>query len=152
MCIATALALLLLSACITTPYRDISVSQLTDEQLVEELTACAAGVGESVNRAQYLMATKPDPAYFLSSSTTNYFGTYTANISTYAMPVGYGDQAYGAAYGTYSGTGYTQYYYTDVNAFARSMHDLGTAIAHAQAASYHERGLEVLAELYRSTN
>jgi hypothetical protein len=145
--LAVALVLLLLSACITTPYRDISVSQLTDTQLVEELTACAAGLGESINRAQYLMATKPDPAYFLSSSTTNYFGTYTANISAYAMPVGYGYQAYGRAYGSYSGTGYTQYYYTDANAFARSMHNLGAAIAQAQAASYRARGLEVFAEL-----
>jgi hypothetical protein len=73
------------------------------------------------------MATKPDPAYFLSSSTTNYFGTHTANISAYAMPVGYGYQAYGRAYESYSGTGYTQYYYTDANAFARSMHNLRAA-------------------------
>jgi hypothetical protein len=145
--IAVALVLLPLSACVTTPYRDILVSQLTDEQLVEELTACAAGVGESINRAQYLMATKPDPAYVLSSSTTNYFGTYTTNISAYAMPVGFGYQTYGRAYGSYSGTGYTQYYYTDANAFARSMHNLRAAIAQAQAASYRARGLEVFAEL-----
>jgi hypothetical protein len=66
--------LLFLSAYTTTPHKDVPVSGLTDEQLVEELTACAVGI-RSINRTQYLIATRPDPAYVLSSSTTNYFGT-----------------------------------------------------------------------------
>jgi hypothetical protein len=141
------LASAVVSACASTPYRDIPVQQLNDQQLADEFVACAAGVGREVDRAQLLIATKPDSLYVLSSSTTNYFGTSNAVASGYAVPTRYGYSIAASGFGTFSGTAQTSYYYSDVNAYARLLHDIGAAIAEARGADYRRRGAEVLAEV-----
>jgi len=137
----------LLIGCASTPYKDVPVAKLTDQQLVDELAAASEGVGRQLNKAAYLMATRPDPFYVLSSSTTNYTGTADVSFSAYAVPQGRGYAYTGTGYGTYSGSAQTRYYYTDVNAFARLASDLGAAIASARAEANRVRGQEVLAEL-----
>lgn len=99
------------------------------------------------------MATKPDPAYYLTSSTTNFFGTYTGNTSAYILPAGYGYSVYGRSQGIITGTATSQFYYTDANSFASGMHTLGAMIAQSRAASFRKRGQAVLIEFQaRSAN
>ena len=57
------LVALLTTGCATTAFGDVPAPRLTDEQLVLELEAAAAGVGVQINRAEYLIATRPDPAF-----------------------------------------------------------------------------------------
>lgn len=142
---ATVSSILCLSACVTTPHQGVHVGELSDEQLIAELDAAARGVGVAINRVEYLIATRPDPAYVLSSSSTNFFGSFNATTSAYAMPAGY------RTHGSYSGMSHTQYYYTDVNALARSMNGIGQAIVKSQRVAYEKRGLEVLAEIRSRT-
>ena len=84
--LCVALVALCSVGCSTTPYYAVEVSKLTDQQLVDEFAATAQGVGRQVNKAELLIATKPDPLYVLSSSTTTFFGTSNASFSGYAVP------------------------------------------------------------------
>jgi hypothetical protein len=135
--------------CSTTPYYTVEVSKLTDQQLVDEFAAAAEGAGRQVNKAELLIATKPDPLYVLSSSTTTFFGTSNASFSGYAVPTSYGAYYSGSGYGTYSGVGQTRYTYTDVTALAQLMHLVGAAVASANAEVLRRRGQEVIAEVQR---
>jgi hypothetical protein len=140
---------LLLGCAANTAYRGISVSELSDMQLVEELESAAAGLGVEINRTGYLMAVRPDPAYVLTSSTTSVVGSAHATYNAYAMPTGYGTSVTGNVSSTYSAQGTTRYQYTDVNASARLGNAIATAISRSRQEAYRERGLEVLAEFER---
>ena len=65
----TPLVLLLAACAAATTYQGIAATDLSDEQLVEELQSAAAGFGIELDRSMYLMAVRPDPAYVLTSST-----------------------------------------------------------------------------------
>ncbi|GIK87992.1 MAG: hypothetical protein BroJett026_34730 [Betaproteobacteria bacterium] len=147
--IVVVFALLGVSGCATTPYRDIEVTKLTDEQLAEEFTAAARSVGHSIEKAQLLIATRPDPLYVLSSSTTTYFGTSNVAYSGYAIPTRYGGYYTGSAQGTHSGISQSRHYYTDVNALARIVHVVGAATAQVSAEAARRRGQDVAAEMQR---
>src|SRR5215510_15534686 len=73
-----------------TPYREIPVASLSDEQLVNELVSAVQGLGVAINYTQYLMTVRPEPAYVLTSSTTTFTGSLNAQYNAYTMPVGYG--------------------------------------------------------------
>jgi hypothetical protein len=135
--------------CSTTPYRNIEVSKLSDQQLVDEFAAAAEGVGRQVNKAELLIATKPDPLYVLSSSTTTFFGTSNASFSGYAVPTSYAAYYSGNAYGTSSAIAQTRYTYTDITALAQVVHLVGAAVASVNAEVLRRRGQEVVAEMQR---
>lgn len=87
-----------LGACAAqTRYAGIPVSELSDEQLVEELISAAEGLGIELNKAMHLMAVRPEPAYVLTSDSTTFAGTIGATYKAYSMPVGYGIQTFGRA-------------------------------------------------------
>jgi hypothetical protein len=132
-----------------TKYRGISVANLSDEQLVEELVSAVQGLGMTINRTQYLMAVRPEPAYVLTSSTSTFSGVLNANYNTFSMPVGYGTSTYGNIIGSTYDVSSTQYYYTDVNAGARLGNAIATAISQAQETAYRNRGQEVWSEFQR---
>lgn len=128
-----------------TIYRGTPAASLSDEQLVEELVSAVQGLGVAINRTQYLMAVRPEPAYVLTSSTTTFSGALNARYNAYTMPIGYGASTYGSVYGASS----TQYHYTDVNAGARLGNAIATAITQARETAYRKRGQEVWAEFQR---
>ncbi len=104
----TVIAVLGIEGCAAhTPYRETPVVSLSDEQLIQELASAVQGMGIAINRAQYLMAVHPEPAYVLTSSTTTFSGTMHAQYSTYTMPIGYGTTTYGTASGSVSGAANT---------------------------------------------
>lgn len=144
------LLLLSLSACAAnTAYSGTPVSQLSDEQLVEELGSVLEGLGVELNRTMYLMAIRPEPAYVLTSSTTTFSGALNATYSAYSMPVGYGSSTYGTIAGSVRGTATTRYQYTDVNAGARLGNTIAMAVSQARRRAYRRRGEEVWAEYQR---
>jgi len=100
-----------------TIYGDIPVANLSDEQLVQEIESIYIALGRKFNKAEFLMAIMPDPAYVLTSSYTTFGGTYSANMTTYTMPLGY--RTYGS--GMVTGTAVTQYSYSDANATIRGL-------------------------------
>jgi hypothetical protein len=122
---------------------------MTDVQLVEEFQDVCRGLGRSINAVAILIATRPQPAYVLSSSTTNFYGTIHASASVYSMPSATGRAWYGSATGTISGTATTQYHYADKNATARTVNEISTAIHAKRISRYKARGTEVLAEVQR---
>jgi hypothetical protein len=132
-----------------TIYSGTPATELTDEQLVEELHSTLQGLGVAVNRTQYLMAVRPEPAYVLTSSTTSFSGILNANYNSYSMPVGYGVSTSGTVSGNVHGSSSTQYYYTDVNAGERIGNTIATLINQAKEEAYRKRGKEVWAEYQR---
>lgn len=138
-------------ACVNTPYKSLPIQSLTDEQLIQELDACARGVGSSISRTQYLLATMPDPAYVMTSSSTFVSGTARTSFSAYAMPIGYGSRMTGVAASSINGVASSQYQYTDANSLARGMQGLAAAIAVSQTAAFRERGFEAVAEMKART-
>jgi len=146
----TVIAVLGIEGCAAhTPYRETPVVSLSDEQLIQELASAVQGMGIAINRAQYLMAVHPEPAYVLTSSTTTFSGTMHAQYSTYTMPIGYGTTTYGTASGSVSGAANTQYHYTDVNAGAQMGNAIALGIAQAREAAYRKRGQEAWVEYQR---
>lgn len=141
-------ALAAASACATarTPYRGIPVASMTDAQLVTELQSAAAGFGLALDKTMYLMAVKPEPAYVLTSSTTNLIGSAHGAYNAFVMPNGYGATLSGTMTGTVNGTAATRYQYTDANAGARLGNAIATAISRSRQEAYRRRGLEVLQE------
>jgi hypothetical protein len=137
------------SCAANTMYRGIPVATLTDEQLVQELQSAAEGYGVALNRSMYLMAIRPEPAYVLTSSTTNLVASANANYNAYVMPNGYGATVTGSAYGTMNGTATTQYQYTDVNASARLGNEIASAITRSRQRAYRQRAMDVLEEFQR---
>jgi hypothetical protein len=145
------LLLTALTSCATarTTYTGVPVTALTDEQLVTELQSAATGFGLAFDRTMYLMAVRPEPAYVLTSSTTHLVGSADATYSAYVMPGGYGATMSGTATGTVHGTATTRYQYTDVNATARQVNAIATAISRFRQEAYRRRALEVLSEYQR---
>lgn len=129
-----------------TRYKGIPVAQLTDEQLVEEIASAAEGLGVTIQRTNYLMAVRPEPAYVLTSASTAFSGTVNATYSQYSMPAGYGVATRGQLNGTVGGIANTQYQYTDVNAGARLGNAIATAMSQRRQANYRKRGLDVWRE------
>lgn len=136
----------LMSCAANTMYRGVPVASLNDEQLVTELQSSASGLGSEFNRSMYLMAIRPEPAYVLTSSTTNLVGSARGTYNAFVMPTGYGATVTGTVTGTMSGTATTRYQYTDVNAGARLGNAIAVAISRSRQAAYRRRGMEVLAE------
>ena len=82
-----------------TIYGDIPVPSLSDEQLIQEMESIYISLGQKFNKAQFLMAIMPEPAYVLTSSYTRY------NTTVFTMPLGYHIQGSGIT------TQYTRLYY-----------------------------------------
>jgi hypothetical protein len=137
------LALTLGACAAKTIYQGVPVSQLSDEQLIEEIGSAVAGLGMEIDRTMFLLAVRPEPAYVLTSSTTSLSGSVNASVNAYSMPVGYGVATYGQARATVSGVSATRYNYTDVNAGARLGNAIATAISQSRQEAYRKRGLEV---------
>jgi len=66
-----------------TKHGNIPVPNLSDEQLIQELESIHASLGIKFNKAEFLIAMKPDPAYVLTSSYTTFSGMYSVNMTTY---------------------------------------------------------------------
>jgi hypothetical protein len=130
-------ALLLAGCAANTPYAGMPVGELSDVELVEELVGSVEGLGESIYKTQLLIATRPDPAYVLTSSQGSFQGQITSDYNFYTMPAGY----------RVSGTATTQYQYADANAGARLGNSIATMISRSREKSYRKRGQEVWEEL-----
>jgi hypothetical protein len=144
--ILLSIVLLLVGCAPETIYKGIPAVELSDEQLVEELASTLQGLGMAIERTQYLIAVRPEPAYVLTSSTSTFSGILNANYSAYTMPVGYGVSTHGNATGSIHGSSSTQYHYMDINAGERLGNSIATLISNAQVAAYRKRGQEVWAE------
>lgn len=122
-----------------TIYGDIPVPNLSDEQLIQEMESIYISLGKRFNKAEFLMAMMPDPAYVLTSSYTTFSGTYSVNMTTYAMPQGY-------RLGTFSGSGITQYQYTDANASIRGLILIAQLVNESKIQRLQERGYSIVVE------
>ena len=128
-----------------TIYGDIPVPSLTDEQLIQEMESIYISLGKKFNKAAFLMAMMPDPAYVLSSSYTTFSGTYSVNMTTYTMPHGY--RTHGS--GMFSGSGITQYQYTDANASIRAVILVTQLVNESKIRRLQERGYSIVVEFRR---
>jgi hypothetical protein len=102
-------------------------------------------LGRRFNKAEFLMAMMPDPAYVLTSSYTTFSGTYSVNMTTYTMPNGY--RTYGS--GRFSGSSITQYQYTDANASIRGLILVAQLVNESKIRRLQERGNGTVAEFRR---
>lgn len=125
-----------------TIYGNIPVSNLSDEQLIQEMESIYLSLGKRFNKAEFLMAMMPDPAYVLTSSYTTFSGAYSVNMTTYAMPYGYRS-------GTFSGTTMTQYQYTDANASIRGLILIAQLVNESKIRRLQERGNGIVVEFRR---
>ena len=125
-----------------TIHGNIPVPNLSDEQLIQEMENIYLSLGKRFNKAEFLMAMMPDPAYVLTSSYTTFSGTYSVNITTYAMPHGYRS-------GTFSGSGITQYSYTDANASIRGLILVAQLVNESKIRRLQERGYGIVVEFRR---
>ncbi len=122
-----------------TLYGDIPIQNLSDDQLIQELENIYIALGRRFNKAEFLMAMKPDPAYVLTSSYTTFSGTYSVNMTTYTMPYGYGS-------GWFTGSGITQYQYTDANASIRGLILIAQLVNESKIRRLQERSHEIVVE------
>jgi len=125
-----------------TIHGNIPVPNLSDEQLIQEMENIYLSLGKRFNKAEFLMAMMPDPAYVLTSSYTTFSGTYSVNMTTYAMPHGYRS-------GTFSGSGITQYSYTDANASIRGLILVAQLVNESKIRRLQERGYGIVVEFRR---
>lgn len=125
-----------------TIYGNIPVANLSDEQLIQEMESTYVSLGQKFNKAQFLMAIMPDPAYVLTSSYTTFSGIYSANMTTYTMPNGY--RTYGS--GMFSGSGITQYSYTDANASIRGLILVAQLVNESKIKRLQGRGYSTIVE------
>ncbi len=136
----------MISCAAPTLHGNLQISALSDFQLIEELTSALTGVGVTTDRAAYLMAIRPEPAYVLTSSSTVFSGTVNTTFNAYAMPVGYGAAVYGSTQGTVTGVASTQYRYADVNATARLANSIAQSIYQAKQKKCRQRAEAVWQE------
>jgi hypothetical protein len=127
-----------------TIYGDIPVPNLSDEQLIQEMESIYLSLGQKFNKAEFLMAIMPDPAYVLTSSYTTFSGVYSVNMTTYTMPNGYGS-------GMFSGSGMTHYQYTDANAAIRGLILIAQLVNESKIRQLQERGYNIVVEFRRRT-
>ena len=127
-----------------TLYGNISVPNLPDEQLIQEMESIYISLGQKFNKAEFLMAIMPDPAYVLTSSYTTFSGVYSVNMTTYTMPNGYGS-------GMFSGSGMTHYQYTDANAGIRGLILIAQLVNESKIRQLQERGYNIVVEFRRRT-
>ena len=125
-----------------TIHGDIPVPNLSDEQLIQEMESIYTSLGRKFNKAQFLMAIMPDPAYVLTSSYTTFSGIYSTNMATYTMPNGY--RTYGS--GMFSGSGITQYSYTDANASIRGLILVAQLVNESKIKRLQGRGYSIVVE------
>jgi hypothetical protein len=128
-----------------TLYGDIPIQNLSDDQLIQEMESIYISLGRRFNKAEFLMAMMPDPAYVLTSSYTTFSGTYSVNRTTYTMPNGY--RTYGS--GRFSGSGITQYQYTDANASIRGLILVAQLVNESKIKRLQERGHGIVVEFRR---
>jgi hypothetical protein len=128
-----------------TLYGNIPVPNLSDEQLIQEMEGIYISLGRKFNKAEFLMAIMPDPAYVLTSSYTTFSGVYSVNMTTYTMPKGY--RSYGS--GTFSGSAITHYQYTDANAAIRGLILIAQLVNDSKIQRLQERGYNIVVEFQR---
>jgi hypothetical protein len=128
-----------------TIHGDIPVLNLSDEQLIQEMESIYNSLGQKFNKAQFLMAIMPDPAYVLTSSYTTFSGIYSTNMTTYTMPYGY--RAYGSS--MFTGSGITQYSYTDANASIRGLILVAQLVNESKIRRLQGRGYSIVVEFRR---
>jgi hypothetical protein len=128
-----------------TIYGEIPVPNLSDEQLIQEMESIYLSLGQKFNKAAFLMAIMPDPAYVLTSSYTTFSGVYSVNRASYTMPRGY--RTYGS--GTFAGSAITQYQYTDANATIRAIILIAQLVNESKIRQLQERGYSIIVEFRR---
>ena len=128
-----------------TIHGNILIPNLSDEQLIQEMESIYISLGKRFNKAEFLMAMMPDPAYVLTSSYTTFSGIYSVNMTTYTMPRGY--RTYGS--GMFSGSGITQYQYTDANASIRGLLLVAQLVNESKIRRMQERGYSIVVEFRR---
>lgn len=122
--------------CATTRYGNIPASQLTDDQLVEELYSVYSQIGIVRERISFLMAIRPTPSYVLRGLTTS-----TAIGSAYIS----GNNIHGSAYGMSQST----YWLEDQTAFARGINTLVTITQQINLEMLESRRVTLEAEAWR---
>lgn len=119
--------ILLTDGCTTTQYGHTDVSQLTDTQLVAELTSVERELGIQSDYRSALSSIDTSPRLVVTSASTAYSGNFNAQYNTANQTLN----------GNFNGNGYTTYQYMDANGGAR----FGQALALIINAS-HTRKLE----------
>lgn len=128
--------LLLTLGCATTKYAGLQPSQLTDEQLIQELYSVYTALGIAQQKIAYLAAIKPPPSYVLRGSSSYHFsGTaYSAGNST--MFSG-------------AGSGQSTYWMEDQNALGRGINDIFVAVHTIRAKNLDRRRVQLEQEADR---
>lgn len=116
-----------------TIHGNIPVPSLTDEQLIQEMESIYISLGKKFNKAQFLMAMMPEPAYVLTSSYTRY------NTTVFTMPLGYHIQ----------GSGITTYQYTDANAGLEAIILIAQLVNQSKLRQLQDRGYAIVVEFRR---
>lgn len=130
-----------------TLYGNIPVPNFSDEQLIQAMESIYFSLEHKFNKAEFLMAIMPDPAYVLTSSYTTFSDIYSVNMTTYTMPSGYGTRSSGM----FSGSGITKYQYTDANATVRGHLLIAQLVNESKIRQLQERGYDIVVEFRRRT-
>jgi hypothetical protein len=122
--------IILTVACVSTPYKGISASELTDNQLIEELQYVYNELGISVSNLNTAILTQPAPIYKITATSftdmswrTNYYGN--------------------SSYSTGTATTTTNYRVQNTNQMNQSIAQLGVAIARARIQELNKRRQEL---------
>ena len=130
---------LALMACVSTPYKNFHPQQLTDDQLVQELSDVYRQLNVSTASLQMLRQAMLPPAYRVDS-------TSFTNIYLYTTLIGNTAYTTGTAYTT------TNYSVTDENQLANSMNQLGQTIQRSRITTLLQRGQALEYEVVRRVN
>ena len=131
--------ILLVAGCATTQYGQVEVSKLTDSQLIEELVSVERGLGVQIDYRTALLAIDTSPRPVITSANTMYSGNFNAQYNN----------ANGALYGSFNGSGYTTYQYGDANGGARFAQVLGLIITASNETKLQNRQKAVFTEISR---
>ncbi len=133
------LGAILVAGCATTQYGRVEVAKLTDSQLIEEFVSIERELGVQVDYRTALLAIDTSPRPVVTSANTIYSGSFNGQYN----------DANRTLYGSFNGSGFTTYQYTDANGGARFGQVLGLAIVASNVHKLENRRVDVVAEISR---
>jgi hypothetical protein len=130
-------AILLASGCTTTQYGHTDVPQLSDAQLVAELTSVERELGIQSDYRSALSAIDTSPRLVVTGASTAYSGNFNAQYNTANRTLN----------GNFNGNGYTTYQYMDENGGARLGQGIALIINASNTRKLENRHNAVLTEI-----
>ena len=128
---------ILVAGCATTQYGRLEVSKLTDSQLIEEFVSVERALGVQINYRTALLAIDTSPRPVITSANSVYSGSFNGQYNN----------ANGALYGSFSGSGYTTYQHMNANGGALFAQALGLAIVASNERKLESWRFDLVAEI-----